>query len=29
MALQIFMQSYKKEGENLKFIRINLKITFG
>ena len=29
MAWKNFLQSYKKVGENLKFIRINLKITFG
>ena len=29
MALQNFLQSYKKVGENLKNMRINLKITFG
>ena len=29
MALQNFLQSYEKVGENYNFIRINLKITFG
>ena len=29
MALQNFLQRYEKVDENLNFIRINLKITFG